>query len=163
MITKHLRYLRYVAKHKRYVYQEGRKLGVPILQLLTHDLSKFRPSEWVPYVNTFYGTDKEKKASKDAFDAAWLAHIHRNPHHWQHWLLKEDSGALKPLVIPARYVHEMLADWAGAGKAINGTEDVANWYAKNKEKMILHPLTRAVVETLIALYYRKDNADALPD
>ena len=32
---------------------------------------------------------------------------------------------------------EMVADWYGAGMAINGTRDLAGWFEKNKGKMII--------------------------
>jgi hypothetical protein len=52
--------------------------------------------------------------------------------------------------MPEPLVREMVADWMGAGRAITGTWDVAGWYAKNRERMVLHPETRARVEALIA-------------
>jgi hypothetical protein len=89
----HLRYLRYVILHKLRVYQAGRRLGVSVWQLLVHDLSKFSRVEWGPYVASFYGPWKYSERPPEvvaAFDAAWLHHQHANPHHWQHWLLRED-------------------------------------------------------------------------
>lgn len=44
---------------------------------------------------------------------------------------------------------EMLADWFGAGRAYNADWtplEPRKWYEKNKDKMILHPDTRAWVE-----------------
>jgi hypothetical protein len=35
--------LKYLIKHKKDVYQSGRELGAPRLQLLMHDRTKFRP------------------------------------------------------------------------------------------------------------------------
>lgn len=55
-----------------------------------------------------------------------------------------------PLPMPDKYIKEMVADWRGAGKAINGFDDTANWYQKNKDNMIMHPTTRARVEELLA-------------
>lgn len=146
---KHLKYLRYVLRHKRFVFHEGRKLGVPIFQLLAHDLSKFRPDEWAPYADYFYGTGTYK--DQDGFDRAWLLHQHRNPHHWQFWVLREDSGAETVLRMPDRYAREMLADWRGAGRAINGKDETAAWYRKTEHARRLHPLTRAWVEAQLGL------------
>lgn len=88
-----------------------------------------------------------------AFNAAWLAHQHRNPHHWQHWVLREDSGATFALPMPHKYRLEMVCDWQGAGRAITGKFDrqypyaeTAAWYKKNADKMILHEDTRKWVE-----------------
>lgn len=72
-----------------------------------------------------------------AFDVAWVQHQHRNPHHWQHWVLREDDGATKLLPMPDRYVREMVADWAGAGRAITGKWDPLPWYERTKANRLL--------------------------
>lgn len=150
----HWKYLKYVLKHKLFVYQEGRLLGVGRWQLLRHDLSKFLPSEWWPYVAYFYGpTPIDAHARQNAFDAAWLKHIHRNPHHHQYYVLREDSGVIKALEMPDEYLREMVADWAGAGRAIHGKCEVAEWYTRNADKMILHDTTRQRVERMILANY----------
>jgi hypothetical protein len=41
---------------------------------------------------------------------------------------------------------EMLCDWKGAGRAQGYANNTPAWYAKNKDKMQLHPLTRAWIE-----------------
>ncbi len=45
---------------------------------------------------------------------------------------------------------EMVADWYGAGYAINGRDDLAEWFGKNLGKMALHRNTRLFVSDLIA-------------
>jgi hypothetical protein len=89
-----------------------------------------------------------------AFDRAWLHHQHANPHHWQHWVLREDSGATKVLEMPEPLVRDMVADWMGAGRAITGRWEVHSWYAANREKIFLHPATRDMVELLLRAYER---------
>lgn len=84
-----------------------------------------------------------------AFDRAWLHHLHANPHHHQHWVLREDSGVTKVLQMPEHFVREMVADWAGAGRAITGKWEVADWYAKNGDKMLLHPATAEAVNRIM--------------
>jgi hypothetical protein len=126
-VSKHLKYLSYVARHKWFVYQEARRLGVGWLGAI-HDLSKFRPDEWRPYAEHFYGKGrvnprgttgyyKPTDTGDAAFDYAWLLHQKRNKHHWQWWCLPEDDGGIKVLEMPPRYLREMLADWRGAGMA----------------------------------------------
>ncbi len=78
---KHVKYLWYVIRHKWFTFVECYKLGIS-WRGLVHDLSKFRPSEWGPYVESFYGGWGKDRPQwvKDAFNVAWLAHIHKNPH-----------------------------------------------------------------------------------
>lgn len=146
-MTPHLKYLWYVIRHKWFVFLAGRKTGAPLWRLIIHDWSKFTKAEWTPYVETFY-TDKEVK---DDFDRAWSHHQHKNPHHWQHWVLREDSGRTTALEIPEDLIREMVADWAGAGRAITGRWSVEEWYGANRNKMIFHPRTALRVDSVLSL------------
>ena len=149
----HLRYASYVARHKWFVFRAGLRTQAPIWRLVIHDWSKLTRSEWSPYVRSFYGPWSYKDRPAEvvaAFDSAWLHHQHANPHHWQHWVLREDSGATKVLAMPEKLIREMVADWMGAGRAITGRWEVASWYAANREKILLAPETRVRVEELIA-------------
>lgn len=108
----HLQYLSYVLRHKWFVLVECWKMGL-FWRGLVHDLSKFTPAEWFPYVRYFYGPKIEigteqvfdpvaedftlvpkmdaPKSVKLNFDIAWLRHQKRNSHHWQFWLLTPDQ------------------------------------------------------------------------
>lgn len=145
----HRKYARYIVRHKWFVFRAGLRTGAPLWRLLIHDWSKLTPAEWAPYVRSFYGPQPRTPEVKEDFDKAWLHHQHRNPHHWQHWQLREDSGALKTLEIPEKFVREMVADWMGAGRAITGRWEVEAWYIKNREKINLHPSSRALAERII--------------
>lgn len=169
-MKKHFDYLAYVLRHKWFVFLACLKYGEPLLiwRGLIHDWHKFLPSEWGPYVDNFYGNyplykdignyqrtyygDKWTKEWVDRrFDVAWLLHQHRGPHHWQHWILREDSGGVKCIEMPRAYVLEMVADWRGAGRAITGKDETEAWYKDNWKNMILHPNTREQVEKLLGL------------
>jgi hypothetical protein len=155
---KHFRYAKYVALHKVFVFIAGRKTGAPLWRLIIHDWSKLTPAEWGPYVETFYGAGWEHKQHgtplppwvEPDFDAAWLHHQHRNLHHWQSCVLRQDDGEVKALEMPEKFVREMVADWAGAGRAITGRWEIKGWYEKNRDKMVMHPNTRHLVHVLIA-------------
>lgn len=161
MITKHLRYLSYVVRHKWYVGIECFKHGL-FWRGLTHDLSKFRPSEWFAYANHFYGRETTKKdgvgyskgddAGDAPFDYAWLLHQKRQDHHHQWWLVLGDDGTLKAVQMSKHAGIEMLCDWIGASKAqgFDGKGDLRNWYEKNKGNMRLHECTRSFVEVILA-------------
>ncbi len=154
----HLRYAKYVFIHKLYVLRAGLLLRPWwhlgwLVRLVLHDLSKFRPSEWRPYVAWFYDTAGTMHTQRARFQYAWLLHIHRNAHHWQHWLLRQDDGKTITLVPPAWIADEMVADWVGAGPAILSWPSMRQkvgetivWYTRNKDVMILREPVRALVE-----------------
>lgn len=150
-------YLKYIIKHKFFVFVECCKLGIPWLGII-HDWSKFTPKEFFPYANHFFGKgSKGIKTGRDstgyyrpgdtgkqAFDLAWFYHQKRNKHHWQWWVEVEDYGN-KAVKMPIKYRKEMLADWRGAGRA-QGTPDTKAWYDKNSHRLILEKETRKWIE-----------------
>jgi len=160
----HIKYLRYILRHKWYVFKECCKRGI-IWRGIMHDISKISPDEWFPYARYFYGKYPkwedlpafakeyfnpltEDRVERE-FNLAWLKHIHRNDHHWQWYILREDSGTVKCLEMPYDSVLEMVSDWIGAGKAQGNGDDVVNWYFVHEDKMNLHESTRNLVEKLI--------------
>lgn len=155
---KHLKYLSYMLRHKYYVFIACCKLGIP-WRGLVHDWIKFLPIEWKAYAELFYGDNPPQELNGsynpvaveagDAYDKAWLHHIHHGKHHWQHWVLIGDPKTNKALRIPEEYVKEMVADWVGAGKAKKNTMSTRMWYLHNEDKMILHPDTKKRVEELL--------------
>ena len=149
-MKRHWNYLKYLLRHKWFVLVACRRIGAPLWLGIIHDLSKFRPSEWIPYARCFYAPDGSKQYNEgDAFNQAWNDHQKRNKHHWQRWLITWDRGTTEPLEMPRRYVLEMVADWMGAGRAITGQWETAEWYQKNRDNIQLHPATRRLVEWLL--------------
>jgi hypothetical protein len=161
-LAAHLRYARYLARHKWHVLVACCRLGVP-WRGLVHDLSKLTPTEWLPYVRHFYGDRPSPRdasgaydplAVGDDFDRAWLSHQHHNGHHWQHWILHGDGGCERAMAMPRAYLLEMVADWIGAGKAL-GKPDLRAWYEVVRERIVLHPETRREVEELVGRVARE--------
>lgn len=164
-MSAHLKYLRYVARHKWFVFRAGLLTKASLWRLVKHDWSKFLPCEWVPYALYFYGDlpkwdqakiacpgynyRNTKEGMAECFDTAWLHHQHANDHHWQHWVLREDSGATKVLDMPVPVMREMVADWMGAGRAITGKWEALTWYTKNRDQIMLSENTRWRVEALL--------------
>ena len=160
-MSKHWQYLKYVLRHKWYVGLECFRLGL-YWRGIVHDLSKFRPSEWFPYANYFYGKGAAIRRDKTgyykptdtgdaAFDFAWLLHQKRNHHHWQWWCLPEDEGGLKVLQMDDKSTIEMFCDWCGAAQAQGKERDsVVDWWLANKCKMKIHDKTIGNLMILLA-------------
>jgi hypothetical protein len=148
-MRRHLAYLKYVLRHKWFVFLACFRMRVPIWIAILHDWDKFLPDEWFPYTTTFYNKDGSKRYIEfPEFADAWNAHQKRNKHHWQYWMLTWDRGETECLPMPDVYRREMIADWIGAGRAL-GKPNTWEWYAENRDKMKLHPDTRAWVDEQI--------------
>lgn len=165
---KYLRYLRYIILHKWFVFMAGLKTKAPFWNLLIHDHSKFRADEFLAYTDWFYDKPLQEREThkafatfgvveaapfgyfaKDRFNKAWLLHCHRNPHHWNFWVFTDEAGNSWPLPMPDELIREMVADWMGASRAINGKWAAKAWYLNNRDKIKLHPDTKFVVEVLL--------------
>jgi hypothetical protein len=144
-----IRYACFVLKHKWYVLVFGRKVGgIPLRQLLIHDMSKFSRAEFPAYRRRSF----EGLSSKSPeFQKAWRHHWLCNPHHWEYWANHAD-GWLRPM--PEVYVREMVADWQAANKTYGSTYGKAvpidEWFAKEYPRMDLHWQTVATLRPLIA-------------
>ncbi len=114
-----------------------------------HDLSKYNLDEYEAYDQYFYG-NKSYQATVE-FEQAWNLHIHRNPHHWQHWVLIHDDPN-KPytyLEMPEEYVIEMFCDWWSFSWRKGNLYEIYSWYEEHKITMMLNVSTRAKVELIL--------------
>jgi hypothetical protein len=157
-MKRYLAYLKALLRHKYFVYVEGRKLGLGILRLIIHDWDKFGPKMFKAYARSFNAPDGTKWYKPDPdFDPAWNRHQKISRHHWQAWVLMEDSGAVKVLKMPNADMREMLSDWRGAGRAYATPEkpwtpdSTREWYEKTKPARKLHPETQAWIEEQLGI------------
>lgn len=164
----YLLYARSLLRHIYYVRKACWHNGL-YWQGLVHDLSKWRPSEFIPYARYFYWSREQIDAetfaafaefgyaegapygyyAEDRFNFAWLHHQKRNHHHWQYWVRMNDDGLICPMPMPEKYVKEMLCDWWGASMAYGNKGQNRDWYEAHKDNMKLHPTTREYVESHI--------------
>lgn len=150
-MIKYWQYFKYVVNHKWNVFIECLKIGQP-LHGLTHDLSKFRPSEFIPYARFFYRKDRTKTYNKadenDAdFQRGWNLHQKRNKHHWNYWVSVTRKNEIIPVPMPPKYVMQMVADWRGMSRRFGDT--ARGYYLKERVNMILHDDTIQIVEDVL--------------
>lgn len=119
-------------------------------QLMRHDASKDELDEYIGYDRYFYGGNRSHQVVKD-FNYAWLQHIHRNPHHWQHWVLINDEPNEGEIILDMSYdyILEMICDWwAFSWKEGNLTE-IFKWYDEHKDYIKLSDKTRKNVQNIL--------------
>lgn len=143
-------YTESLVDHIRFVQEAGLAIGVSPYQLGIHDASKWSKEEYPGYAMHFKGG-----GAPDAFAAAWLHHIHHNPHHWQSWIFPDsfvpkDSQVENGVVeMPQNYALEMVADWMGSSMAYTGSWDMSDWLSKNLPKVRLHSKTVAYLASVL--------------
>lgn len=156
-------YFKYLKKHKNNVqkaFNWMRKNMAEFLKdntcydniTLIHDLSKFDKEEYEAYDAYFYGKEKTPEI-KEAFNKAWLRHIHMNPHHWQYWVLINDDPDNGTIILrmPHKYVIEMICDWWSFSWEKNNLYEIFDWYNERKDYIKLHEDTRKEVEDILSV------------
>lgn len=116
-----------------------------------HDQSKFEPDEYSAYDAYFYGGNRSFAVVQE-FRKAWLLHIHRNPHHWQHWVLINDDPKEGEILMemPLNYIFEMICDWWAFSWTKENLYEIFKWYDEHKNYMKLHPNTREKIEEILS-------------
>ena len=119
--------------------------------ILNHDQTKIMTDEYPAYDAYFYGGNRSAKVVND-FELAFLKHIHRNPHHWQYWVLLDDGKTEhteKVFEMPYKYVLEMVCDWWSFSWSKGDRYSIFVWYDEHKDGIKLHPKTRKTVEDIL--------------
>lgn len=136
-------YFWYLIKHKWLVFKYCKHYGI-VWQGITHDWTKFSPSEFIEYAGYF------ASGRKTAIEYKWLEHLHKHKHHWQYWILINNEGVQEALHMPKQYVYEMIADWLSVAVIERGHKGavkwVCEWYDERKDKMTLEVNTRRLLE-----------------
>lgn len=115
-----------------------------------HDESKYIDDEYKAYDAYFYGGNRSFEVVQN-FNKAWLKHIHRNPHHWQHWVLLNDNPDEGEIILdmPDVYIIEMICDWWSFSWKQGKLDEIFKWYDERKEYMKLSDYTRLRVEVIL--------------
>lgn len=115
-----------------------------------HDKSKNEPDEYEAYDAYFYGGNRSFAVVQN-YQRAWLLHIHRNPHHWQHWILINDDPEEGEIVLemPYNYIIEMICDWWAFSWAKESLSEIFAWYDEHSRYMKLAPNTRKTVDAIL--------------
>ena len=114
--------------------------------IFNHDASKSEPDEYNAYDAYFYGRNRSYAVVQE-FNEAWLRHIHRNPHHWQHWVLNNDEPNEGEIILdmPYAYIIEMICDWWSFSWSKGNLREIFNWWEDHENYIKLSDKTRETV------------------
>lgn len=117
-----------------------------------HDESKTTPEEYFPYDDYFYLKKNNRSfETVERFNEAFLIHMHRNPHHWQYWVLTDDSkgDGEKVIEMPLSYIFEMICDWWSFSWRANDLTTIFKWWDEHKDWIRFHKKTRRTVNFIL--------------
>ncbi|WP_261429382.1 DUF5662 family protein [Xiamenia xianingshaonis] len=147
-----------ITRHRLIVCELCCKAGL-VWQGLTHDLSKYSPTEFATGMRYFQGTFSPNAAQRDAegYSTAWLHHKGRNRHHFEYWtdIVKGSDGSLVGVPMPTRYVIEMFCDRIAASKVYEkeAYTDASSliYFSRELElsRIPMHPDTAAFLYVLL--------------
>ena len=114
-------HLKTITHHRHLVMRGCFRMGL-IWQGLTHDLSKYSPTEFLAGVRYYQGDRSPNTAEREAngYSLAWMHHKGRNRHHFEYWTdLSPKTRTYEPVDMPVRYrarplpTHPRCSIWTG--------------------------------------------------
>lgn len=152
-----------ITKHKILVARGCFRIGL-IKQGLLHDMSKYSPTEFIPGIKYYKGTESPNNTERKIYgvSGAWLHHKGRNKHHFEYWLdysLDRSNVGYVGMKIPKNYMAEMFVDRVCAGKIYNGDSfkqtDPLDYFEKGIGATILHSASREYLTMLLSMYAKE--------
>lgn len=115
--------------------------------ILFHDSSKRDSEEYSAFDEFIFGerTDETKRKHK----RAQLEHRHKNPHHWEYWVLYTSSTRPIALDMDYPYIIEMICDWWSFSWKEGDLFNIFDWYDEHKDNILMSNKTRATVEDIL--------------
>ncbi len=144
--------------HHRWLVMLGCfRIGL-IWQGLSHDLSKYAPTEFFNGARFYQGTRSPNAAERDhkGYSEAWIHHKGRNPHHYEYWTdMNRQTRQYAPIPMPRKYLAEMIMDRRAAcmtyqGKAYTDAAPL-EYHHRSHEKPQMHPQTCRELEFLLTM------------
>ncbi|MCD8105451.1 MAG: DUF5662 family protein [Lachnospiraceae bacterium] len=166
-------HLKTITEHKLLVMSGCFRIGL-YWQGLTHDLSKYMPSELLEgfrYYEDGKSSPNNGERRDKGYSEAWMHHKGRNRHHFEYWLDYREPGkkgaaaapkdacgvpsSLQVVQMPRRYVAEMLMDRIAASKNYNKKtytqHDSLAYFEKGKGHYLMHPQTRKELRGMLRI------------
>ena len=137
-----------ITKHRWLVRSGCFKVGL-YWRGLTHDLSKYMPTEFWVGARYFQGVRSPNAAEREdkGYSEAWMHHKGRNRHHYEYWTdMNRETKVYESVPMPRKYLVEMVMDRIAAcrtyqGKAYTDASALI-YFDKSAEKQLMHQQTR---------------------
>lgn len=155
-----------ITHHKLLVAKHCFKVGL-YWQGLTHDLSKYSPTEFRIGAKYYQGTRSPNAAEREdrGYSTAWMHHKGRNRHHYEYWSdLNLKTGRYQVFEMPRRFFAEMVMDRIAASKIYQGENyrdsDSLAYLNRCHERSLMHPETQRQLTVVLTLLAEQGEAAA---
>lgn len=146
-----------INKHRFLVMTGCFRVGL-YWQGLTHDLSKYSPTEFLTGARYYQGTRSPNAAEREdkGWSVAWMHHKGRNRHHYEYWTdMDIQTGHYVSVPMPRKYLVEMVMDRRAAcmtyqGKAYTDKAPL-EYFMKSKERQRMHPQLQQELEHILTM------------
>ena len=146
-----------ITKHRLLVQSGCFRVGL-YWQGLTHDLSKYSPTEFLAGAKYYQGTRSPNTAEREdkGYSEAWIHHKGRNRHHYEYWTdMNLQTRNYESVPMPRKYLVEMVMDRRAACITYQGDKytdgSALEYFDKSREKTLMHPQTRQELAYLLAM------------
>ena len=146
-----------ITKHRFLVMCGCFRVGL-IWQGLTHDLSKYSPTEFWVGARYYQGTRSPNTAEREdkGYSEAWMHHKGRNKHHYEYWTgMSKETRNYESVEMPRKYLVEMVMDRRAACMTYQGkayTDGSAlKYFMGSRERDLMHPNTRMQLEYILTM------------
>ena len=127
-------------------------------QGLTHDLSKYSPTEFTIGAKYYQGNRSPNAAEREdkGFSEAWMHHKGRNRHHYEYWTdMNMHTRQYESFPMPRKYLAEMVMDRIAACKTYQGKHytdgSALKYFTGSREQALMHEKTRRELDYILTM------------
>ncbi len=146
-----------ITHHKWLVLEGCFRVGL-YRQGLTHDLSKYSPTEFGAGMRYYQGNRSPNAAEREdkGYSEAWMHHKGRNRHHYEYWTdMNRETKRYESVPMPRKYLVEMVMDRRAACMTYQGKDytsaSALNYYLSSRERYLMHPSTQRELEYVLTM------------
>ena len=143
--------------HRWLVRQGCFRIGL-YWQGITHDLSKYSPTEFWVGAKYYQGVRSPNAAEREqkGYSQAWMHHKGRNRHHYEYWTdMDMTTRNYESVPMPRKYLAEMVMDRRAACMVYQGKNysdgSALTYFLKSRERTLMHPRTQRELEYILTM------------
>ena len=146
-----------ITYHKWLVLKGCFRVGL-YWQGITHDLSKYSPTEFREGARFYQGTRSPNSAERESkgYSEAWMHHKGRNRHHYEYWTdINRETREYSSVEMPRRYLVEMVMDRRAACMVYQGDNyrdgSALAYFERSLERDRMHPNTSKQLRHILTM------------